>query len=64
METNCVAGCCGLEAFSFAKKDIARVASTLGEDEFLAQLTKLREEISELTAELVCSDRLNYWDEK
>ena len=36
IEIICVAGCCGLEAFSLTKKDIARVASTLGANEFLA----------------------------
>ena len=36
----------------------------MGADEFLAQLTRLREEIAEHTAELVSSDRVNHWDEK
>lgn len=64
LEINCVAGCCGLEAFSFAKKDIKCVASRLGEAEVLAQLTELRDQISKHTANTISSDRLNYWDKK
>jgi hypothetical protein len=63
LETNCIAECCGIDAFSLWPDDVRRAASTVDAD-FLAEgLNALREFVERSEPDIFVSQRLNnYFD--
>jgi Family of unknown function (DUF6331) len=65
LETQCVAGCCGIEAFDFWPTNIAKAAKILDATLLLSGLTSIRDEIEKLEADVFESRRLNsYFDKR
>jgi hypothetical protein len=65
LETECVAGCCGFDAFDFSAENIAIATAKLNSAVVCAQLSKLRLELGSLGADVVVSQRLNnYADQR
>jgi hypothetical protein len=62
LETYCVAGCCGIDAFGFLPGEIRTAVARLSPNEvarLLAELFVLREAVAALDCETVSSRRLN-----
>lgn len=65
LETQCVAGCCGIEAFEFWPEDIAKAAGILDVPAAIEQMERLRLAAERTPAEVLLSRRLNcYFDKR
>jgi hypothetical protein len=65
LETQCVAGCCGIEAFEFWPEDIQKAAAHLTVADAIQKLARLRSSIENLPAEVLLSRRMNsYFDKR
>ena len=63
LETNCVAGCCGIDAFSLWPEDIRRATSAVDSKSLADSLALLREFVEHSSADIFVSQRLNnYFD--
>jgi hypothetical protein len=63
LETNCVAGCCGIDAFSLWPEDVRRAASTVDAKLLADGLMSLREFVERSGPDIFVSQRLNnYFD--
>ena len=63
LETNCVAACCGIDAFSLWPENIRRAASTVVSKSLADNLASLRGFIEHSGADIFVSQRLNnYFD--
>ncbi|MGF7218939.1 hypothetical protein GGR92_005118 [Spirosoma lacussanchae] len=60
LETNCVAGCCGIDAFAFWPEDIAIAVEELGRKDLLEQLEQLRNRVVATNEQVVYYHRFNY----
>ncbi|GAB3805905.1 hypothetical protein GCM10028819_40200 [Spirosoma humi] len=60
LENNCVAGCCGIDAFAFWPEDIAIAVKELGREDLLEQLGQLRSRVLATNEQVVCYHRFNY----
>lgn len=59
IETNCVAACCGLDAFSFYAEDITNAASYIDKGKLLNDLSRLKCDLISVDGTVVTSSRLN-----
>lgn len=59
LEVHCVAGCCGIDAFSFWREDIKNAVADLDQAYFIDELDKLKSKISNLDTEELKSSRIN-----
>jgi hypothetical protein len=59
LELNCVASCCGIDAFSLLPKDAQAVVLSHAKEEILARLVCLREFVEKSSADTFVSSRLN-----
>jgi hypothetical protein len=64
LETHCVAGCCGIDAFALWPEDIEKVKGSLNVQNLVAELQSIHAEIVALPKDLVSSSRLNNWFDK
>ena len=64
LETECVAGCCGLDAFDFSAERIAAARTKLNAAEVSAELEKLRSMLGDVGADVVVSQRLNNYADR
>jgi hypothetical protein len=65
LETQCVAGCCGIEAFEFWPEDVRKASEHLDVAAAIQKLASLRSSIENLPAEVLRSRRLNsYFDKR
>ena len=63
LETNCIAECCGIDAFSFWPEDVRRAASTVDAKLLADGLTSLRRFVEGSEPDIFVSQRLNnYFD--
>ena len=63
LETNCVAGCCGIDAFSLWPEDIRRATTSVDGKSVGDGLASLREFVERSEADIFVSQRLNnYFD--
>ena len=59
LEINCVAGCCGIDAFSFWPEDIRTASAVYSENDLLEQLDLLIRKITPLKDQILVSSQLN-----
>jgi hypothetical protein len=59
LETLCVAGCCGIDAFALWPDDIQNASRNLDSEKIKFQLSKLKVELSKVDKKIICSKRLN-----
>ena len=59
LEIDCVAGCCGLDAFRFLPEDITHAATTIDKTALKKDLLEQRQELIQAQATIVSSGRLN-----
>jgi len=59
LETECVADCCGIDAFDFSAENIANAASKLNNAEVCIKIERLRTQLGALGADVFVSKRLN-----
>jgi hypothetical protein len=59
LEINCVAGCCGIDAFSFWPEDIKQASKGFDKIALRAQLDQLKEDVIRSNIKIVVSERLN-----
>jgi hypothetical protein len=59
LETECVAGCCGIGAFSFWKEGIVRAAADFGNIKLQSHLSDIKEQLIKSGKTTVSSTRLN-----
>ncbi|WP_240223335.1 MULTISPECIES: DUF6331 family protein [Gammaproteobacteria] len=64
LETECVAGCCGIDAFSFYPKDIISAISENDNSQLGALIQETINEIECLPTTVVVSNRLNNYEDK
>ena len=64
LETECVAGCCGLDAFDFSPESIASASAKLDVAEICAKIGRLRSELAGIGAEVFVSQRLNNYADR
>ena len=65
LETQCVAGCCGIEAFEFWPEDVQKASAHLDVAAAIQKLASLRSAIGGLSAEVLLSRRMNsYFDKR
>jgi hypothetical protein len=64
LETNCVAGCCGIDAFALWPEDIEEAKTSLKVKNLLPELYSIRAEIVAMPEDVVSSNRLNNWFDK
>ena len=64
LETECVAGCCGIDAFSFYPEDIIRAASENNNPQLANLIQDTIHEIELLPTTVVVSNRLNNYEDK
>lgn len=62
-EVNCVAGCCGIDAYQFWPDDIIRALDS-DTNSLLHTLRDVRESLTELPDVLFMSERINYYFKK
>lgn len=63
LETNCVAGCCSIDAFSFWPADIQRASSIVDRTFLMEQLASLLDFARRSEADVFISERMNnYFD--
>ena len=59
LETECVAACCGIDAFALWSEDIKNASEHLDRKELKAQLSRLKDEVVQADKNIVVSKRLN-----
>lgn len=59
LETQCVAECCSINAFSFWAEDIKKVTKDVDEKKFLTDISKLKKEIELSNFHSVISKKFN-----
>ena len=59
LETECVAECCGIDAFSFWPENIQKASKDFDTIGLKAQLVKLRDAVIQSNSKVVVSERLN-----
>jgi hypothetical protein len=59
LEWNCVAACCGIEAFSFTETDILRATQYVDKADLLIELNSLKKIVLNCEEQVVMSTRLN-----
>ncbi|MFD2937501.1 DUF6331 family protein [Spirosoma flavum] len=59
LETNCIAGCCGIDAFAFWPEDIAIIVKELDKKELLEQLVQLKNRVLNSSQQIVYYHRFN-----
>jgi len=59
LETECVAGCCGIDAFNLWPEEIRRVAREVGDPDLVSKIIVLRAFVAGSGAESFISSRLN-----
>jgi Family of unknown function (DUF6331) len=65
LETQCVAGCCGIEAFEFWAEDVQKAAAALDVAAAVDKLERLRSAIEGSSAGVLLSRRMNsYFDKR
>jgi hypothetical protein len=65
LETHCVAGCCGIEAFDFWSDNIARATNVYSGVNLRERLVAVRDRVGETNATVFVSDRFNsYFDKR
>lgn len=64
LEQDCVAECCGLDAFDFTQKTIEQVALDGDLKELRTSIDKLIESVRHLKAEVLVTGRLNQYVDK
>ncbi len=64
LETNCVAGCCGIDAFDLYPDEITRVASQFPKSSIESELIEAKKNILNSKSTAFCSKRLNWTFEK
>lgn len=64
LETKCVAGCCGIDAFALWPEDIEKAKTSLNLKNLLPELNSIRAEIIAIPEDVVSSNRLNNWFDK
>ena len=65
LETQCVAACCGIEAFEFWPEDVQKAAAHLDVASAIQKLVRLRSSIENLPANVFLSRRMNsYFDKR
>jgi Family of unknown function (DUF6331) len=64
LEENCVAGCCGINAFVFWPEDIKRIASEFDAKQLGNQFSEILNSIETLDHEFFVSKRLNLFCHK
>lgn len=64
LETSCVAGCCGLDAFDFSPENIASAAGHLSVPEVCADIEALRARLDGSDTDVLLSHRLNNFSER
>ncbi|MGA0556766.1 DUF6331 family protein [Larkinella sp. VNQ87] len=60
LETECLAGCCGIDAFGLWPEDIAKAVKKLDKKGLLEQLEQLRARVVNSREQIVGYHRLNY----
>ena len=64
-ETQCVAGCCGIDAFDFWPEEIEKAAKQFNVEEILALFKGINDQLLSVEAGVFVSKRLNnYFDKK
>jgi Family of unknown function (DUF6331) len=64
LEENCVAGCCGIDAFVFWPEDIKRIASQFDVEQLRNQISEMITSVEALDHEVFVSSRLNLYCHK
>ena len=64
LETECVAGCCGIDAFSFYPEDIISAISDTNNPQLATLIQETINEIERLPTTVVVSNRLNNYADK
>ncbi|MCR6639851.1 MAG: DUF6331 family protein [Sporocytophaga sp.] len=59
LETQCVAECCGLDAFSFWEDDIKEAISSIDKTQLIIDLKNVKAELIKTNKTIVSSDKLN-----
>lgn len=59
LEIHCVAGCCGIDAFSFWREDIKNSSNQFDQNYLIKELNLLKEKISNLHNDELMSSRIN-----
>ncbi len=59
LETQCVAVCCGIDAFALWPEDIQNASKYLDKEELRGHLTGLKSQLARLNKNIVVSTRLN-----
>ena len=59
LETQCVAGCCGLDAFSFWEDDIKNSINYIDKTQLISDFKNVKAELIKTNKTVVSSDRLN-----
>jgi len=59
LETECVAPCCGIDAFAFWPADIEKASANFDDKWIILELTKLKKGISEIDNSVIVSTLLN-----
>ncbi|CAG0950241.1 hypothetical protein ANRL4_00028 [Anaerolineae bacterium] len=64
LETECVADCCGIDAFDFTPENIANAAIKLNSADVCAKIEGLQVRLAELGAGVFVSKRLNNYSDR
>jgi hypothetical protein len=59
LETQCVAGCCGIDAYSFWEEDIKRAVDKVDKTDLIKNLLTAKAEIESRSERIVISGKLN-----
>ena len=59
LEIHCVAGCCGIDAFSFWSEDIKNSSNQFGQNYLIEELNVLKYKICHLDNDELMSNRMN-----
>ena len=64
LETQCVAACCGIDAFSFWPENIKKASQKMDKQKLISALTSLKYEILRSDTDVIISSKLNNIFEK
>jgi len=60
LESNCVAECCGIDAFNFTTTHLKEIKPHLNLEDIKLNIQVVEAELNQINAEIFISDRLNY----